>query len=72
MHFKSILLFVAASLQVASAKNFTWTGSNEAGAEFGDKKLPGRLGFDYIWPTNESIDVSSHAWLFAASSRDES
>ncbi|CAG9940217.1 unnamed protein product [Clonostachys rosea f. rosea IK726] len=57
MHFKSILLFVAASLQVSSAKNFTWTGSNEAGAEFGDKKLPGRLGFDYIWPTNESIDT---------------
>ncbi|CAH0057656.1 unnamed protein product [Clonostachys solani] len=57
MHFKSILLFVAASLQVASAKNFTWTGSNEAGAEFGDSVLPGRLGINYIWPKNESIDT---------------
>ncbi|VUC35424.1 unnamed protein product [Clonostachys rosea] len=57
MHIKSILLFVAALLQVATAKNFTWTGSNEAGAEFGDKKLPGRLGINYIWPKNESIDT---------------
>jgi hypothetical protein len=41
------------------AGKFLFTGVNVAGAEFGNKNLPGRLGKDYTWPTKSAIDVSS-------------
>ncbi|KAF5327667.1 hypothetical protein D9619_004868 [Psilocybe cf. subviscida] len=35
---------------------FRFFGVNEAGAEFGDNKIPGILGTDYTWPSPSSID----------------
>lgn len=57
MHLKRILI-IAASIGIASARKFLFTGANEAGAAFGRGKLLGRLNKDYVWPTNKSIDVS--------------
>jgi aryl-phospho-beta-D-glucosidase BglC (GH1 family) len=41
-----------------SLTKFTYFGVNEAGAEFGNTNVPGVLGTDYTWPTEDSIDVS--------------
>ncbi|KAF5382103.1 hypothetical protein D9615_004377 [Tricholomella constricta] len=35
---------------------FKYFGVNESGAEFGNGKIPGVLGTDYIWPAPSSID----------------
>ena len=51
-------LVAAAAAGSASAQEFLWTGTNQAGAEFGETTFPGQLGKEYIWPTPESIDVS--------------
>lgn len=37
---------------------FTFFGTNQAGAEFGDKIFPGRWGTEYIFPDTSTIDVS--------------
>lgn len=41
----------------ASASNpgLSWRGVNLAGAEFGESKLPGAYGTDYIYPSNASV-----------------
>lgn len=55
---RSAQSLVAAALAAgASAQEFMWTGTNQAGAEFGEDTLPGRLGKEYIWPETGSIDV---------------
>ncbi|PGH13553.1 hypothetical protein AJ79_03546 [Helicocarpus griseus UAMH5409] len=43
------------STNIKRAPIFQWFGSNEAGAEFGEKNLPGELGTDYIWPDTAAI-----------------
>jgi len=35
---------------------FTYFGTNESGAEFGNTAIPGQLGKDYTWPSPSSID----------------
>ncbi|KAL2684590.1 hypothetical protein Neosp_005668 [[Neocosmospora] mangrovei] len=63
MRFTDLLLASAgASLAFAApctkrAGKFLFTGSNEAGGEFGEGNLPGKLGTDYIWPETSSIDT---------------
>ncbi|KAF5027429.1 hypothetical protein F66182_449 [Fusarium sp. NRRL 66182] len=64
MRFTDLLLASAGAslaLAVPSTKRatgkFLFTGSNEAGGEFGEKNLPGKLNTDYIWPTTSSIDT---------------
>ena len=54
---KSTIL--AASVAGASAQEFLFTGSNEAGGEFGETVFPGELGRHYIWPEPDAIDVSA-------------
>lgn len=60
----SRILAIAASLCTASAaatkptKKFLFTGTNQAGGEFGNA-IPGELGRDYIWPDPKSINVSA-------------
>ncbi|KAG6817671.1 hypothetical protein H0H87_005429 [Tephrocybe sp. NHM501043] len=39
-----------------SLTKFKYFGVNESGAEFGQTKIPGVLGTDYIWPATSSID----------------
>lgn len=70
MRFTDLLLASAgASLAFAApctkrAGKFLFTGSNEAGGEFGEGNLPGKLGTDYIWPETSSIDVCfSKSWM---------
>jgi endoglucanase len=46
------------SICSGSLTKFTYFGVNEAGAEFGNTNVPGVLGTDYTWPTEDSIDVS--------------
>lgn len=36
-----------------------YAGVNLAGAEFGEQKIPGVLGTDYIYPSNADIDIYS-------------
>ncbi|KAK2742866.1 hypothetical protein FQN55_007650 [Onygenales sp. PD_40] len=63
MKLSALLAAGAGTLAVASpvAQNvkrapiFQWFGANEAGAEFGEKNLPGELGTDYIWPDTAAI-----------------
>ena len=50
-------VIAAAAAAGVSAQDFMWTGTNQAGAEFGEDVLPGQLGDHYIWPEPESIDV---------------
>lgn len=57
MRFTESFIAAAAAAGV-TAQEFTWTGTNQAGAEFGEGTLPGSLGEHYIWPTAESVDVS--------------
>jgi endoglucanase len=38
-------------------------GSNESGAEFGETKLPGVLGTDYIWPSASTIKTLHDAGM---------
>ncbi|KAM5343206.1 hypothetical protein ACJ41O_014172 [Fusarium nematophilum] len=65
MRFSDILLASAgASLALAapscskrSGGKFLFTGSNEAGGEFGEGNLPGKLGTDYVWPETDAIDT---------------
>lgn len=38
-------------------------GSNESGAEFGETKLPGVLGTDYIWPDASTIKTLHDAGM---------
>lgn len=75
MRFTQSFIAAAAAAGV-SAQEFLWTGTNQAGAEFGEDVLPGRLGEHYIWPEPESIDVrcflctrSACANLFATDTR---
>lgn len=53
----SSILAAAAAASGASAQEFLFTGTNQAGAEFGETVFPGELGRHYTWPTVESIDV---------------
>lgn len=48
------LILAAFALPLAQA-NTRYGGVNLSGAEFGEA-LPGQLGVDYLWPTNEEID----------------
>jgi len=43
---------------VKRASKFQFVGVNQAGAEFGNKDLPGTLGKHYTWPVHSTIDVS--------------
>lgn len=38
---------------------FLWVGVNEAGAEFGEKNLPGTWGKDFTFPEPAAVDVST-------------
>lgn len=61
------LAFAAPRTKKAGGK-FLFTGSNEAGGEFGEGNLPGKLGTDYIWPETSSIDACfllSESWFAA-------
>ncbi|CAA7267109.1 unnamed protein product [Cyclocybe aegerita] len=40
----------------AARTKFTYFGVNQAGAEFGENRIPGVLGTDYTWPSPSSID----------------
>ncbi|KAK7050930.1 hypothetical protein VNI00_005042 [Paramarasmius palmivorus] len=40
----------------SNARKFTYFGVNQSGAEFGNNKIPGVKGTDYIWPAPSSID----------------
>jgi endoglucanase len=51
------LALAAPPTEKRAAGKFLFTGSNEAGGEFGEGNLPGTLGKDYTWPTTKSIDV---------------
>lgn len=59
----SRILAIAATFCMASAaatkptKKFLFTGTNQAGGEFGSA-IPGELGRDYTWPDPKSINVS--------------
>jgi len=44
---------------VKRASKFQFVGVNQAGAEFGNKDLPGTLGKHYTWPVHSTIDVST-------------
>lgn len=48
---------VVAAAGSVSAQEFLFTGTNQAGAEFGETVFPGQLGKHYTWPTPESIDT---------------
>ena len=37
---------------------FLWVGTNEAGAEFGEKNLPGTWGTHFTFPEPAAVDVS--------------
>jgi len=54
----SLRSFLAVPLLVGlvTAK-FQYVGVNEAGPEFGDKKFPGVLNKDYVWPNLSTIDI---------------
>lgn len=65
MRFITAALLGAAS---AAAQEFIFTGTNEAGGEFGESVLPGELGTHYIWPDASTIDV--RATIEAASAVD--
>ncbi|KAK1760215.1 glycoside hydrolase superfamily [Echria macrotheca] len=39
------------------ASKFQFVGVNQAGAEFGNKDLPGTLGKQYTWPVRSTIDT---------------
>jgi endoglucanase len=54
------LALAAPSTNKRAAAKFLFTGSNEAGGEFGETNLPGKLDKDYTWPTTKSIDVRTH------------
>ncbi|KAF9468040.1 endoglucanase [Collybia nuda] len=41
---------------VCAGSKFKFFGVNQSGAEFGNTKIPGVLGTDYIWPATTSID----------------
>ncbi|KAI6780846.1 Endo-beta-glucanase A-like protein [Emericellopsis cladophorae] len=56
MHFTKSFVAAAAAAGVR-AQEFTWTGTNQAGGEFGETVFPGQLGKHYIWPTPESVDT---------------
>ena len=52
----------ATALAVASEKKLPTSlsrGINLAGAEFGASKLPGRSGYDYLWPP--AVDIAMYA-----------
>jgi hypothetical protein len=53
-----VLALAAVGVSSVSGAKFTFTGTNEAGAEFGETVFPGRLGEHYIWPETGAIDVS--------------
>lgn len=67
MRFLDLLLgAVAASSALAApagedkkkrASKFEFVGVNESGGEFGNTAFPGRLGKDYTWPVEATIDV---------------
>ncbi|KAF7548657.1 hypothetical protein G7Z17_g6912 [Cylindrodendrum hubeiense] len=46
----------AAACEGDGTGEFLFTGSNESGGEFGETKLPGVLGTDYIWPDTSAIN----------------
>lgn len=52
------LFLASAAASGTLGQEFLFTGSNEAGGEFGEGNLPGALGTDYIWPDTAAIDVS--------------
>ena len=45
----------ATAAPVATSPKPTWRGVSLAGAEFGESKLPGIHGQDYIYPANDSV-----------------
>ncbi|KAK4445890.1 glycoside hydrolase superfamily [Podospora aff. communis PSN243] len=42
---------------IKRASKFQFVGVNQAGAEFGNKDLPGTLGKHYTWPVHSAIDT---------------
>ncbi|CAG9952287.1 unnamed protein product [Clonostachys rosea f. rosea IK726] len=52
-----VLALAAVGVSSVSGAKFTFTGTNEAGAEFGETVFPGRLGEHYIWPETGAIDT---------------
>lgn len=60
---KSTVLAATVAAAGASAQEFLFTGSNEAGGEFGETEFPGQLGKHYIWPETDAIDVCDIPWI---------
>lgn len=54
-----LVCLLTISMSVISAEQMV--GVNLAGAEFNNKKIPGRYAFDYIWPTADEISRYSSA-----------
>ena len=62
MRFTTSIL-AAAAAGTASAQEFLWTGTNQAGAEFGETTFPGQLDKHYTWPSTASIDTLAAAGM---------
>jgi endoglucanase len=63
MRFTESFIAAAAAAGVAG-QEFVFTGANQAGAEFGEKNIPGQLDKDYTWPVSASIDVRPRScWI---------
>jgi endoglucanase len=58
-----VAMLAIAHTEIAGAAQLCLRGVNVAGAEFGD--LPGRYGFDYAYPTGETIKSLGHLGLSA-------
>jgi endoglucanase len=48
----------AASGAGPTTAHHKWMGVDESGAEFGQQDIPGVYGTDFIFPDNNSLDVS--------------
>ncbi|KAH3196756.1 hypothetical protein LV157_004776 [Aspergillus fumigatus] len=59
----ALLPLAVAAPNAKRASGFVWFGSNESGAEFGENKLPGVLGTDYIWPDASTIKTLHDAGM---------
>ncbi|KAM0100160.1 hypothetical protein ACP6JE_005221 [Aspergillus fumigatus] len=59
----ALLPLAVAAPNAKRASGFVWFGSNESGAEFGETKLPGVLGTDYIWPDASTIKTLHDAGM---------
>lgn len=50
-----ISIFLPSFEYTKASTTLTYVGVNLAGAEFGESRLPGDYGYDYIYPTSEEV-----------------